>query len=100
MKGISGYKGRIHIKVGNVIKENFETPEELAGYIDRYIHQNYHLFPSNLIAARSIGEGREAIINPEDEEKFNSRINLVPIEEREFVKKYYAKPVSNAMKYN
>ena len=100
VKGISGYKGRIHIKVGNVIKENFETPEELAGYIDRYIHQNYHLFPSNLIAARSIGEGREAIINPEDEEKFNSRINLVPIEEREFVKKYYAKPVSNAMKYN
>lgn len=89
--GITGYKGRIYIKVGDPITDDFETPEELAKYIDQYIHQNYHLFPSNLIAA-----GEQSLIDEADRTKFNERISKIKKEEQSFVLDYYANPVRNA----
>ena len=95
VNGITGYKGRIHVKVGDVITDDFETPDELAAHIDRFIHQNYHLFPSNLVAA-----GDDSLVSAEDKEKFASRLKGIPQPEQEFVTRYYAAPVNNARKYN
>ena len=95
VNGITGYKGRIHVKVGDVITDNFETPDELAAHIDRFIHENYHLFPSNLVAA-----GDDSLVSAEDKEKFASRLKGIPQPEQEFVTRYYAAPVINSRKYN
>ena len=100
VNGITGYKGRIHVKVGDVITDDFETPDELAAHIvaahiDRFIHQNYHLFPSNLVAA-----GDDSLVSVEDKEKFASRLKGIPQQEQEFVTRYYAAPVNNSRKYN
>lgn len=95
VNGITGYKGRIHVKVGDVITDDFKTPDELAAHIDRFIHQNYHLFPSNLVAA-----GDDSLVSAEDKEKFASRLKGIPQPEQEFVTRYYAAPVNNARKYN
>ena len=95
VNGITGYKGRIYVKVGDVITDDFETPDELAAHIDRFIHQNYHLFPSNLVAA-----GDDSLVSAEDKEKFASRLKGIPQPEQEFVTRYYAAPVNNARKYN
>ncbi|MCV5639994.1 hypothetical protein OFN49_34455, partial [Escherichia coli] len=51
IQGIVGYKGRVHVAFGDVIEQEFETPESLAGEIDRQIHNNYKLYPINLLAA-------------------------------------------------
>lgn len=46
-----GDKGRIHVAFGDVIGDEFESPEALAEEIDRQIHDNYKLFPINELAA-------------------------------------------------
>ncbi|MCR4554250.1 MAG: 1-acyl-sn-glycerol-3-phosphate acyltransferase [Succinivibrionaceae bacterium] len=98
VKGISGYKGRIYIKVGDVVNDNFETPDELATYIDGFIHKNYHLFPSNLVAAKIANKVDSPLVDKIEEDKFMERINNIPEPEREFIVNYYANPVVNAKK--
>ncbi|WP_413283232.1 1-acyl-sn-glycerol-3-phosphate acyltransferase [Vibrio sp. MA40-2] len=51
VKGIVGYKGRVSVKFGEVIDDEFETPEALANEIDTQIRQLYTLYPVNLYAA-------------------------------------------------
>ncbi|MFK7907867.1 MAG: 1-acyl-sn-glycerol-3-phosphate acyltransferase [Chitinophagales bacterium] len=57
--GMTGKKGRIHLALGKVLKEELEALKELrknhqikalAKLIDTKIHQNYHLWSSNYIA--------------------------------------------------
>ena len=58
--GLSGFKGRIHISIGNIIQNEFddilhhETPKEqfsaLAATIDKQIQCNIKLWPTNYIA--------------------------------------------------
>ncbi len=91
VKGITGYKGRIHIKVGDPITDGFETPEELATIIDEFIYKNYHLFPTNYICAGEISKA-----STEDIQKFNDRLSAVPEDEKEIFKSYYANPVLNS----
>ncbi|MCG8315531.1 MAG: glycerol acyltransferase, partial [Pseudomonadales bacterium] len=50
MRGISQPKGRVHLHIGDVLRGEFETPEVAAKAIDAQIVENYHLFPSNLLA--------------------------------------------------
>ncbi|EHV9834858.1 1-acyl-sn-glycerol-3-phosphate acyltransferase [Vibrio vulnificus] len=51
IQGIVGYKGRVQVAFGDVIVDDFATPEVLAEEIDRQIHEHYHLFPINKLAA-------------------------------------------------
>ncbi len=58
--GLTGFKGRIHISIGNVIQDEFdeilhhETPKEqfsaLAAIIDEQVQSNIKLWPTNYIA--------------------------------------------------
>ncbi|MEZ4888338.1 MAG: 1-acyl-sn-glycerol-3-phosphate acyltransferase [Chitinophagales bacterium] len=58
--GLTGDKGRIHLAIGTVLKEELKAVKEmpkkndqiqaLTDLIDRQIHQNYHLWFSNYIA--------------------------------------------------
>ncbi len=50
-KGLKGFKGRIHIAFGTPLTEaEYHTPEEVANEIDRQIHLNYKLWPTNYFA--------------------------------------------------
>ena len=51
IQGIIGDKGHVHVAFGDVISDEFATPDELAQEIDRQIHQHYKLFPINQLAA-------------------------------------------------
>jgi hypothetical protein len=50
MRGLTGFKGRVHVHFGTQIQNSPENPKELAARIDQQMHANYHLHPSNLIA--------------------------------------------------
>lgn len=50
MRGLTGFKGHVHVHFGAPIVDSPEDPKELAARIDREMHINYHLHPSNLIA--------------------------------------------------
>lgn len=87
VRGITGHKGHVHVAFGDVIEQEFETADELAEEIDRQIHVNYRLHPTNLAAA---GEG-----DGEANARLDERLNQVDGLARDILRQMYAKPVDN-----
>ena len=54
--GIAGNKGSVHVSFGDVLRADFDTPEAVAAEIDRQVIGNYKLFPSNYLAAKTLGD--------------------------------------------
>ena len=48
--GISGYKGHVHLSVGKVLNDDFETPDDIAKWLDKEIISLYVLHPTNFFA--------------------------------------------------
>jgi hypothetical protein len=92
VKGITGYKGRVHVHFGKCLQSGYETPEQLAALVDAEIYRGYHLYPANLIAAG------QSDVDAKSLELFNQRIAAMPESIREQVLKMYANPYLNAQK--
>jgi len=91
IRGIREYKGRIKLVAGTPITGGFETAEELSSIIDRFIWENYMLYPTALISA-----GVESdMISEDDRKKFMDRIRSYPEHLQDRVMKMYAAPYFN-----
>lgn len=55
MKGLTGFKGHVHVHFGAPIADAEDNPKDLAARIDREMHANYHLHTSNLVAYQQRG---------------------------------------------
>ena len=113
LKGAMGDKGRIHLKAGKPVSEEVlkeieqksasvnEQLQQLTGYIDRRIHKNYHLWPSNYIACDILnGEDRfKEHYSEKEKRQFERRITRrVDVKNALAVNSYllmYANPVIN-----
>ncbi|WP_372881789.1 1-acyl-sn-glycerol-3-phosphate acyltransferase [Psychromonas sp.] len=91
VRGITGQKGRVHVAFGQPLKGEFSDAEMVAQEIDRQIYRNYHLHPSNLIAAK---EDLLSIATA-DKDRFKARLDEIKPELQEIVLKMYANPVKN-----
>lgn len=89
IQGIIGSKGRVHVAFGDVIKEGFETPEQLANEIDRQIHDHYKLFPINQLAAGD--ESVEFCVK----QTMRDKLKQLPHEAQPYLVASYANPVNN-----
>ncbi len=89
-RGIRGYKGHVKLVAGEPITGGFETAEELSAMIDKFVWNNYELYPSALISA-GVTEG----VSDSDKEKFESRIASYPEYLRDRIKAMYAAPFYN-----
>ena len=89
-RGIREYKGRVKLVAGEPIKDGFETAEELAAIIDKFIWSKYELYPSSLLSY-----GTDVGVSSQEKEKFLQRINQYPEHLRELIKAMYAAPVKN-----
>ncbi|MGO1500652.1 MAG: lysophospholipid acyltransferase family protein [Marinobacter sp.] len=56
MKGLTEFKGHVHVHFGAPIIDSPENAKELAALIDREIHANYHLHAANLLAYEARGD--------------------------------------------
>ena len=65
MKGLTGFKGHVHVHFGAPISDAPDNPKDLAARIDREMHANYHLHASNLVAYRQRGIHPEAHSTPD-----------------------------------
>lgn len=92
IKGITGYKGRIHLHFGEVISNGFSTPEQLAELIDKQIYQGYRLYPANQFAAGA------AVSDEQAAAKFAERLAQMQPEVRAYAQAMYANPVKNCQK--
>jgi hypothetical protein len=64
MKGLTGYKGHVHVHFGAPIADAEDNPRALASRIDHEMHANYHLHASNLVAYQMRGVHPEAHETP------------------------------------
>lgn len=101
-KGISGFKGRIHIAFGEVLPTALADDDAIAAEVDRQIHTRYRLFPSNLLAFERQGGDISAFHTRFELEEwqrkrseFDQRFALVPVAHRDFWLNSYANPVRN-----
>lgn len=87
LQGILQPKGHIHVAIGQPLNADLdrfrdmnneqERTKQLAAWIDRQIHTNYHLFPTNYIAMdmQTGNKDFSAHYSPYDRIKFESYIN-------------------------
>ncbi|MFO8142410.1 MAG: 1-acyl-sn-glycerol-3-phosphate acyltransferase [Marinobacter sp.] len=64
MKGLTGYKGHVHVHFGAPIADAPDNPKSLAAGIDHEMHANYHLHASNLVAYQMRGVHPDAHDTP------------------------------------
>lgn len=89
IQGIIGRKARVHVAFGDVITEEFSTPESLAQEIDRQIHKNYRLFPINRLASgdESVDESVKQVLK--------TKLSQLPEAAQVHLIESYANPVKN-----
>ena len=100
MKGIRGYKGKIHVAFGTPLEGVFERPEDVAREIDRQIHLSYMLWDTNYYAY-DLMEGGSRFKDKYasfDTASFDSRLAHLSDDVRSFVLNSYANPVREALK--
>lgn len=117
VRGLTGFKGHVHVHFGAPITESPETPKELACMIDREMHANYHLHASNVVAynladihpgAHSLPEkASDSVVTAEAwtpaelvaaEEELNRRLDACDPSFRPYLLAMYANPVLSALK--
>lgn len=89
IKGIVGFKGRIHVAFSQPIVEVPDEPDDLAALIDQQIWQHYRLFPINYLAAGV----QNASIDETAVEQWQNRLATVPDGAHELLTQLYAAPV-------
>ena len=111
-KGFVDYKGRIQITFGEPVSDKYENADLLAAEIDRQIHLYYQLFPTNIIAwkmhcstvDKKTLDKLKSQWPDEDwtlaEDKFNSRINAMPLHHQAIAIAAYAAPVNSHLQYS
>ena len=106
-KGITGYKGRVHVNFAAPISERFEDTKQLAIEMDRQILGGYRLFPVHYLAYAQwqdadpqLSVPSAAELFPADElakarQEWQDRLAGCPEEHRPFLVLQYATPVRN-----
>ncbi|AEV27995.1 1-acyl-sn-glycerol-3-phosphate acyltransferase [Sphaerochaeta pleomorpha str. Grapes] len=93
--GLKGYKGNIHIAFGTPIQGAYENSDEVAQEIDRQIHLNYKLWPTNCFAYDYL-EGKHDFASSYasfDSEKFLARFKDANEDVKQYALNAYANPV-------
>jgi len=90
VRGITGYKGDVHVAFGEPLQGDYATAEELAQAIDQVIRGHYRLHGSNLMAV-----GDEERVVADKRQAYQARRDAVPVADREWFDCMYANPVIN-----
>ncbi len=103
VKGLRQFKGRIHIHIGEpLIDRDYSNHNEVAEEIDRQIHLNYKLWPTNLFAYDYLEKTTKfkEEYKDFDTEKFLDRFSHLNKEVQTFALNAYANPVRSYLKAN
>ena len=101
VKGITDFKGNVHIAVGSALNGDYSDSREVADEIDRFIHTHYKLWPSNYAAYDRLHKTDKYSDKYTDsyKEKFFRRFERLPENIFEYALRAYSKPVENAESY-
>lgn len=111
VKGLSEFKGRVQLSVGEPLGGELSSPEEVAVELDRQILSGYKLFPANYLALSLIADEPYADIwqsrrnefeknfTRSDQVKFKKRLSACPLEHQAYFLRMYANPIINRDNY-
>ncbi|NWA26803.1 1-acyl-sn-glycerol-3-phosphate acyltransferase [Pseudomonas gingeri] len=106
-KGITGYKGRVHVNFAAPLAGEFEDTKVLATEMDRQILEGYRLFPVHYLAYAQWSDADPQLQVPaaaqvfaadelaKAEAQWSSRLEACPAEHRPYLVQQYATPVRN-----
>ncbi len=103
VEGMSGYKGRVHLRFSAPLQGEFADPQAVAHAIDREIVTGMRVFPTHVQAAREQGTGLECDTVaplPEVEARFAERLTSCPAAERPYLLAGYANLLRNRQEFN
>ncbi len=92
-KGMSGWKGRVHLSFGEPLKEDYQNDTEVAVAINRQIHSIYRLFETHETAHRWLNECPQEEAPAWVPESLRSRVSSQPAELRPYILAQYANAV-------
>lgn len=103
-KGLTGYKGRVHIAFGSPLTGDYADAKAVAAEADRQILGLYRLYPSNYLAMEQLEpvpgvdisgwrEQFEAAVLAEEQARFSQRLAACPADQRQWWLRQYANPV-------
>ncbi len=72
-RGITGYKGDVHVSFGDVLKDDYTSVEEVVEAIDRQVRENYVLHPTNCFAYEMLENKTPDVVVGESKVAFQSR---------------------------
>jgi hypothetical protein len=106
VEGLAGFKGRVTLRLGDTLGENFRTAEEVATEVDRQVVGNLELYAINYWALSQISEDSysEAWLKVKDTveigdvEFYEARLKECNESDRDQWLKMYANPVVNKLK--
>jgi 1-acyl-sn-glycerol-3-phosphate acyltransferase len=97
--GISGDKGRVHLRFGTPIAGPFEDADALAVRLDHDIVTGLTLFPTHVVSATRLGMDTPHAKTPPPlpavSASFDARIAGCPEADRPYLLRQYANPVRN-----
>lgn len=99
-RGISGYKGNIHLSFGNQLKGEYKNPKEVATEIDNQIIGNYMLHPTNFSAYSMLynkdPENLHKLSFSKEKKKklFEERMGKIPKKHLDFALRIYSNAIS------
>lgn len=107
VKGLSGHKGQVVLRLGKMLDGDFESVEAVAHEIDRQILSQMEMFPVNYWALSKIDEPEyfelsrsllceeSSALSRKDELALTARLKGCPPAYREYFLKMYANPLLN-----
>jgi hypothetical protein len=106
VQGLGGFKGKVTLRLGETLGENFSTAEEVATEVDRQVVGNLELYSINYWALSQIAEKpyQEAWLEVKDtveiegNDVYEARLKTCDKSDRNQWLKMYANPVVNKLK--
>jgi 1-acyl-sn-glycerol-3-phosphate acyltransferase len=103
VRGLGGQKGRVVLRLGEMLGNQFSSPEDIAAEIDRQVVSNLELFPVNYWAVtkleepeyRELAEREQIEVSKKEAMAFTARLKTCPVPYRKYWLKMYANPVLN-----
>lgn len=92
-RGMSGWKGRVHLSFGEPLKGDYQNDTEVAVAINRQIHRNYRLFETHETAHRWLNECPQEDAPAWVPETLRRRVSSQPAELRPYILAQYANAV-------
>lgn len=89
VKGITGFKGRVHVAFGEPLTGDYQDADELAAVIDQAIWKLYRLYPVNYVAAGA----EDAESDSATVALWQQKLQTVPQGAQPLMQQLYAAPV-------